>query len=81
MVGYNHADNKYFCLPYNEIPVHFPGTGDMFSAILIGHLLNGKSLKQSTREAMDALSRLIEANRENEDKNRGIPVEKYLNLL
>lgn len=81
VVGYNHADNKYFCLPYNEIPVHFPGTGDMFSAILIGHLLNGKSLKQSTREAMDALSRLIEANRENEDKNRGIPVEKYLNLL
>ena len=81
VVGYNHNNGETFCLPYTEIPVHFPGTGDMFSAILIGHLLNGETLKKSTREAMDALSRLIEANKDNEDKNRGIPVENYLNLL
>jgi pyridoxine kinase len=53
----------------------------MFSAILIGHLLRGEPLKQSTRAAMDALSRLIEANKDNEDKNRGIPVEKFLHML
>ncbi|MDD7317767.1 MAG: pyridoxamine kinase [Prevotella sp.] len=81
VAGYNDADKEYFCLPYTEIPVHFPGTGDMFSAILIGHLLNGKSLKESTQEAIDALSRLIEANKDNADKNRGIPVEKWLSLL
>jgi pyridoxine kinase len=28
-------------LPYTEIPVHFPGTGDIFSAVLIGHLHRG----------------------------------------
>ena len=81
VVGYNHVDNEYFMLPYEEIPVHFPGTGDMFSAILIGHLLSGQPLKHSTREAMDALSRLIEHNKDNEDKNRGIPVENWLSLL
>lgn len=81
VVGYNHLSGQHFLLPYDEIPVHFPGTGDMFSAILIGHLLQGKPLKLSTREAMDALSRLIEANKENLDKNRGIPVEQWLSLI
>jgi pyridoxine kinase len=72
---------EYFLLPYEEIPVHFPGTGDMFSAILIGHLLNGAPLKQSTRTAMDALYMLIDLNKDNEDKNRGIPIEQYLAVI
>lgn len=81
VVGYNHLKDEYFLLPYEEIPVHFPGTGDMFSAILIGHLLGGKPLKHATRAAMDALYRLIDLNRNNEDKNRGIPIENYLNVI
>ena len=81
VVGYNHLDDEYFQLPYTEIPVHFPGTGDIFSAILIGHLLNGELLKESTRKAMDGVYKLIDLNKDNEDKNRGIPLEKYLNIL
>ncbi len=81
VAGYNEATDEYFLLPYTEIPVHFPGTGDMFSAILIGHMMNGVPLKQATRRAMDALSRLIEANKNNQDKNRGIPVEHFLDLI
>ena len=81
VVGYNHLKDEYFLLPYEEIPVHFPGTGDMFSAILIGHLLGGEPLKHATRAAMDALYRLIDLNRNNEDKNRGIPIENYLNVV
>jgi pyridoxine kinase len=81
VVGYNHVTEEYFLLPYTEIPVHFPGTGDLFSAILIGHFLNGKSLDESTSAAIDALYRLIDANKDNVDKNRGIPVENYLNML
>ena len=81
VVGYNHFTDEYFLLPYTEIPVHFPGTGDMFSAVLIGHLLKDEPLKPSTRKAMDALYRLIEANKDNADKNRGIPVENWLSLL
>ncbi len=81
VVGYNHIKDEYFSLDYTEIPVHFPGTGDMFSAILIGHLLQGEPLLASTRKAMDAVAMLIDLNRDNEDKNRGIPVENYLHLL
>jgi len=81
VAGYNHMSGETFLLPYDEIPVHFPGTGDMFSAILIGRLLQGMSLQQSTRRAMDALYSLIDANKNNEDKNRGIPVEQFLRLV
>lgn len=81
VVGYNAADDTTLCLPYTEIPVHFPGTGDMFSAILIAHLLSGESLQQSTESAMRGVYKLIELNKDNKDKNRGIPVENYLNLL
>jgi len=74
-------EGPYFCLEYDEIPVRFHGTGDLFSAVLIGHLMKGDTLKQSTRTAMDVVSRLIERNRELPDKNRGIPIERCLDLL
>lgn len=55
VAGYNHTDGEYFLLDYTEIPVHFPGTGDIFSAVLIGHILNGDKLKTACRKAMDAV--------------------------
>lgn len=81
VVGYDHSKDEYFLLPYTEIPVHFPGTGDMFSAILYAHLLDGEPLRLSTRIAMDVLYRLIEVNKDNSDKNRGVPVENWLHLI
>lgn len=78
VVGYNDQRKEYFILPYNEIPVHFPGTGDIFSAILVGNLLKGNPLRLSTRIAMDVVARLIDLNKDNVDKNRGIPIENYL---
>ena len=48
---------------------------------MIGHLLDGERLESSTQAAMDAVYRLIDLNKYNEDKNRGIPLEKYLNIL
>lgn len=74
-------EGEFFLLPYDEIPVHFPGTGDIFSAIVDGHLLRGDSLRDSARIAMDTLSHWIEANKENKDKNRGIPLERHLEEL
>ena len=81
VVGFNHITGKYFELPYTEIPVHFPGTGDIFSAVLIGHLLDEKPLSEATRQAMDVVYRFIDLNKGNIDKNRGIPIENYLNLI
>ena len=81
VVGYNHQNGEFFQLDYDEIPVLIHGTGDIFSAVLIGHLLRGEPLKQSTRTAMDVVSNLIDRNRDLDDKKRGIPIEKCLDLL
>jgi len=75
------SEGLYFCLPYDEIPVLFHGTGDIFSAVLIGHLLRGKPLKAATQTAMTVVSQLIEHNKALPDKMRGIPIEQCLNLL
>ena len=74
-------DGPYFCIDYEEIPVAFHGTGDIFSAVLIGHLMNGETLKDSTETAMKVVSHLIERNREQKDFCQGIPIEKCLDLL
>ena len=81
VAGYNHFNDNYFHLDYHEIPGLFHGTGDIFSAVLIGHLLNGEPLKGSTRQAMDTVFRMIDRYSDTDDKNRGIPVEECLDLL
>lgn len=70
-----------FCLTYEEIPVRIPGTGDIFSAIVIGNLLNGVPLKDSTRRAMDIVRTLIDKNRDMPDRYRGIALERFLHVL
>lgn len=81
VVGYSHADDEYFRLTYDEIPVQFPGTGDIFAAALIGSLLDGASLKAATRRAMDTVYRLVDASRDAADPRRGIPVERFLDSI
>ena len=81
VIGYNHCDGEYFQLDYDEIPVLIHGTGDIFSAVLIGHIMKGEPLVQCTRTAMDVVSKLIDRNRDLDDKKRGIPIEKCLDLL
>ncbi len=74
-------EGPYFRLDYEEIPALFHGTGDIFSAVLIGHLMKGKPLKESTWIAMTVVSELIDRNKDLSDKCRGIPIEQCLDLL
>lgn len=63
---------------YEEIPVRFPGTGDIFMAVMTGHYMKTGRLIPSVRAAMRQLERIISANRGNADKYKGIPIEQYL---
>ena len=81
VVGYNHLTTEHFLLPYKEIPVQFPGTGDIFSSIIVGKLKDGDHLRHATRTAMDTLRNWIDINKDNDDINRGIPVERHLGDL
>ena len=74
-------EGRYFRLDYDEIPIAFPGTGDIFSSVLIGHLMSGETLKDSTLSAMAVVRRLIDHNRNQDDIRLGIPIEQCLHLL
>lgn len=76
--GYDEDKHDYFEIPFDYIPVHIPGTGDIFSALLVGGVLKGRELQPSTAYAMDTLRELIMLNKDNADKTSGIPIEKYL---
>lgn len=79
--GYNHKAGEYFTIPYRFIKAHFPGTGDMFSAVLVGELLDGKELIPAVRRSMDVLEKLIFLERDEVEKNKGIRIERFLGVL
>ena len=81
VLGWNAAENRQFFLPFEPVPVQFPGTGDLFSAVLVGKMMAGLPLEQSTQLAMDTVRTLIIKNRDNRDKFKGIPLEQYLEEL
>ena len=79
--GYDDKSKTYFYLPYDYIPVRFPGTGDIFSAVMIGELLKETSLELSVKKAMDIVAKLIEKNIDSQDKFKGIFIEKDLDSI
>ena len=79
--GYDGKSKSYFYLSYDYIPVRFPGTGDIFSAVMIGELLKETSLELSVKKAMDIVARLIEKNIDSQDKFKGIFIEKDLDSI
>lgn len=79
--GYDHRAGEYFCIPFQFIDVHFPGTGDMFSAVLVGELLGGTAFQGAVRRAMDVLETLIDLEKGEIEKNKGIRIEKFLDVL
>lgn len=80
-ITYDYQNGETHILNFDNIPVRFPGTGDIFSSIFIGNILNENGLSQSTQTAMDTVRRLIELNQNNQDKYKGIPLESYLEVI
>lgn len=80
-ITYDHQSGKTRILNFDNIPVRFPGTGDIFSSIFIGNILNGNGLVSSTQTAMDTVRKLIELNQNNKDTYKGIPLESYLEVI
>ena len=72
---------KMNVFPYTEIPVRFPGTGDIFSAVLIGKYRGGHSIEDSVQSAMKVVEKLIALNKDNVDKYKGIPLEQYIEVI
>ena len=55
-IGYDREHNSYWCVPCDYVPVSYPGTGDIFAAVLTASFLTGDSLPI----AMSRSSRFVE---------------------
>lgn len=79
--GFDGKSEEYFTVPYRFIKAHFPGTGDIFTSLLTGQLLNGQSLPSAVGKAVELLERLIFLEQDVAQRNNGIRIEKYLSIL
>ena len=78
VIGYDVLLEKTFILPFELIDVRFPGTGDIFSAVLISDVLNGNTLEKATEHAMNTVRNIILDNLEKKEKFFGVDIEKYI---
>lgn len=81
VVGFDHRKDEYFRIDFDEIPVRFPGTGDIFSAVFMGKIMDGMELHDATKTAMQVVKKMIELNVDNADKYKGIPLELCMEVL
>lgn len=79
---YQSAEDSYVQIDYQELPIRYPGTGDIFAAVMIGGLLQGDSLEQSIRRSADFISIAVaDAIVANEPVRDGVQLEKNLYRL
>lgn len=58
--------------------ISYSGTGDLFAATLLGHVLNGKDIVSAVSDTTDFISRSI-LTTQRSDRNYGVDFEKILN--
>ena len=81
VIGYDHVASEHISIPFELIPVYFPGTGDTFSSVLLGRVMAGWTLQRATADAMRVVSELIARNASQQDKSAGLPIEACLDVI
>ncbi|MDD3252187.1 MAG: bifunctional hydroxymethylpyrimidine kinase/phosphomethylpyrimidine kinase [Lachnospiraceae bacterium] len=79
--GYDHVSQEYFEVPFEYLPVRVPGSGDIFSAMMTGELLAGRTLREGVEKAVRVLAKLIGENQGHLKGYKGIQVEQYWDVL
>lgn len=78
VIIYDYKLDKCYNITYDYIDVRFPGTGDIFSAVLISDIMCGKNLYNSTKHAMDVVRNIILDNINKQEKFYGVDIERYI---
>ncbi len=82
VIAYNKNDSRFWKVPIDYIPADFPGTGDCFTSVLTGALLQGDSLPIALDRAVHFISCGVRATLGYKyDQNQGILLERILNRL
>ena len=78
VIGYDHTRDEKFKIGFELIDVRFPGTGDIFSAVLVSDVLNGECLYTATQHSMKTVSNIIIDNLDKNEKFYGVDIERYI---
>lgn len=82
VLAYDKKDNKYWKVTSEYIPISFPGTGDTFTSVLIGKILNGYDLLSAIEKSVEFVAIAIkESMLYSYPKREGILLEKVLGKL
>lgn len=81
VVGYDHHTGEYFRRAFSEVPMRFPGTGDIYSAVFTGKVMAGMGVQEANAIAMQAVRNMIVASNKMTGDYTGIPVEAFLNCI
>ncbi len=61
VLAYHRQDNRFWKVDCDYIPANFPGTGDLFTSILVGSILTGDSLPMAIDRSVQFISMAVRA--------------------
>ncbi|MCL1880723.1 MAG: pyridoxamine kinase [Oscillospiraceae bacterium] len=84
-IGLERGQNSPLFVEYKQLPVHYPGTGDVFASVLTGALLKelqGRNLKKAISQATEFAGAAVEITYKAKTEPRnGVMFERVLNRL
>lgn len=82
VIAYNKKNNKYWKVSCSYIPATYPGTGDIFTSVVTGCLLQGDTLAIALDRAVNFTSIAVRTTYGRDYKtNEGVIIEKILDTL
>ncbi len=82
VVAYNRDDNSFWRVHCVCFPAHYPGTGDVFTSVIVGSVLQGDNLSIALDRGVQFITGAIQASIETESSPReGLLLEKVLSNL
>lgn len=61
VIAYNREDGRFWKVSCVYIPAHFPGTGDAFTSVIVGSMLQGDSLPMALDRGVQFITAAIRA--------------------
>lgn len=79
---YDKRTDEYWKIPFQFVEKRYPGTGDLFTSLLVGYLMNDKKLPEAIEEASRFVSLAVKATYEAGTPSReGVLFEKIMKEL
>ena len=76
------GEEGFWLCPYRRVPVHYPGTGDLFASVLTGALTGGEPIHAAVALASDFVRRVMEESYLTDAQPRyGVQLELALKYL